>query len=400
MSGRDVRIDVIRGAGILMIALDHLGALAAQLAPAPFVLPFVTWTRLGWSSAAEFFVFFSGYLVGSVFMTTLASRGFGVTQARGLYRAWQIYAANTLTCCVALIVMNLAPFADGRVLAVTRMDMFSPAAGGQGLLGFLTLQSAPMFFEILYMYLAFLSVAGLMLVLVRAHALAAVLVSGALWLFVQWQPGFNPGGWHFNPYAWQFAFVLGIVFSRTALIGQLEARFGRRRLLAVTASILAGALLVKTLDKTGTWPPLLGDFDMPGIDKRTLGPLRLVHFLVSVVFVTLLLPDGARLVRSWTARIVARVGQHSLECFCLSTLLAYAGAGLLVRHDAVGSPGVLALGMIILVALCAAAGALQWLKSKPWRSPGAPASLARPAPDARPARSAQPERLFAKGRSP
>ena len=85
---RDLRIDIGRGLGVLMIALDHLAGAVDRLLPDQFVVAFVTWSRIGWSSAAEFFVFFSGYLVGLVYTRTLTARGPMLMQARATHRAW------------------------------------------------------------------------------------------------------------------------------------------------------------------------------------------------------------------------------------------------------------------------------------------------------------------------
>ena len=82
---RDLQIDFVRGAGILMIAVDHLGYLADKFASPDYINPFITWMRLGWSSAAEFFVFFSGYLTGLVYLKTLQVHGPGMLWARAAH---------------------------------------------------------------------------------------------------------------------------------------------------------------------------------------------------------------------------------------------------------------------------------------------------------------------------
>src|SRR4051794_27181026 len=55
---RDVRLDLFRGLGLWMIFLDHI----------PHdVVAWLTLRNYGFSDAAEFFVFISGYLVGWIY---------------------------------------------------------------------------------------------------------------------------------------------------------------------------------------------------------------------------------------------------------------------------------------------------------------------------------------------
>ena len=55
---RDLRLDLFRGAGLWMIFLDHI--------PDDFVA-WLTLKNYGFSDAAEFFVFISGYLAGFIY---------------------------------------------------------------------------------------------------------------------------------------------------------------------------------------------------------------------------------------------------------------------------------------------------------------------------------------------
>ena len=55
---RDLRLDLFRGIGLWMIFLDHI--------PDDFV-SWLTLRNYGFSDAAEFFVFISGYLAGYIY---------------------------------------------------------------------------------------------------------------------------------------------------------------------------------------------------------------------------------------------------------------------------------------------------------------------------------------------
>jgi hypothetical protein len=365
---RDVRIDVIRGAGILMIALDHLGAVAALLAPAGFVVPFATWTRIGWSSAAEFFVFFSGYLIGLVYVRTLQARGPVMLQARAIHRSWQIYVANILTFCIVIALLYGNFIGSNVLVEAAQLSRFvSSQDAGAAWVGFLTLQSAPMFFEILQLYVILLIIAPLFLLLARASLLAALVVSSSIWLAVQINPAINLASWHFNPFAWQLAFVLGMLCSVGGVFARIESAVSRRRALIVTGLLLALAFAIKAVDKSGVALPLIGELNVVGIEKDRLEALRLVHFIVSVVFVVLAMPREPRAQASLPMRSIARIGRHSLECFCVSTIGVYIAAALLLKTAAISSVNVFISGALLVVFVAAFAVFMEWVRSEPWR---------------------------------
>ena len=368
---RDVRIDVVRGAGILMIALDHLGGVATLLAPDGFVLPFVTWTRIGWSSAAEFFVFFSGYLIGLVYVRTLEARGPGLLHARAVHRAWEIYAANALTLCLTLALLHGSLLGSPRLIEAAQLTNLAGVGAGASWSEFLTLVTAPMFFEILQLYVVLLLVAPAVLLLARVNMLAAFAVSFAAWVAVQFNPSLNLAAWHFNPFAWQLVFVLGMLFSVGNVFARIEQRFSRRTLLWSTGAFLVLALSIKAIDKSNVALPLVGALDLEGTEKGGVGPLRLIHFLVSVVFVMQLMPRGASAQASLPMRSVARIGRYSLECFCASTIAVYACAGFLLNVATINTGTVLVSGIALVVALCAFAVLMEWIRSEPWRGAGA-----------------------------
>jgi len=359
---RDLRIDLLRGIGILMIALDHLAALVQALHPAAFVNPFVTWTRVGWSSAAEFFVFFSGYVVGLVYLKTFDRRGSALLQARALHRAWQIYVANILTLIAVVVILNLAGSAGE---AVARVTSVAALAEGNSWVGFLSMRSAPMYFEILHLYVVLLLFAPLVVIAARFNVAATVACSALLWLWVQTTTG-TPQ-WNFNPCAWQLIFVLGAACSIGGVLEKARGWLASRRGLVLTTALLGAALFMKAADKSGSTLPLLGTLELPGTSKQDLGPLRLAHFLVSVVFVFQIVPAAAAISASRVLRSLATVGQRSLECFCASTMLVFAAACVLMRTVTFGPLALLGSGSLIVLLLCAWAPLLGWIKAEPWR---------------------------------
>src|ERR1700743_2717185 len=84
---RDLRLDLFRGVGLWMIFLDHI----------PHdVVAWLTLRNYGFSDAAEFFVFISGYLVGWVYTTLSAGRGSLAALKRLWRRAAEMYVAHIM----------------------------------------------------------------------------------------------------------------------------------------------------------------------------------------------------------------------------------------------------------------------------------------------------------------
>src|SRR6185369_14378665 len=78
---RDIRLDLFRGIGLWMIFLDHV----------PHdVVSWLTLRNYGFSDAAEFFVFISGYLVGFIYAPIVRAGLFLAAAKRLLRRAMQM----------------------------------------------------------------------------------------------------------------------------------------------------------------------------------------------------------------------------------------------------------------------------------------------------------------------
>src|SRR3954452_15675834 len=84
---RDLRLDFFRGLGLWMIFLDHIP---------DDVVAWLTLRNYGFSDAAEFFVFISGYLAGFIYGPIVQSGNLLAATKRLLLRAWQMYVAHIL----------------------------------------------------------------------------------------------------------------------------------------------------------------------------------------------------------------------------------------------------------------------------------------------------------------
>src|SRR5262245_24673793 len=91
--GRDLRLDLFRGLALWLIFLDHI--------PSNLVA-WITIRNYGFSDATELFVFVSGYTAAFVYGKEMRERGFVVSGARILKRAWQIYVAHVFLFAIYL----------------------------------------------------------------------------------------------------------------------------------------------------------------------------------------------------------------------------------------------------------------------------------------------------------
>src|SRR4030088_3408550 len=84
---RDLRLDLFRGIGLWMIFLDHI--------PDDLVA-WLTLRNYGFSDAAEFFVFISGYLAGYIYGPIIRAGNFLAALKRLWTRVWQMYVAHIM----------------------------------------------------------------------------------------------------------------------------------------------------------------------------------------------------------------------------------------------------------------------------------------------------------------
>jgi hypothetical protein len=318
-SKRDERIDFLRGLALLIIFIDHV--------PSNIFEPY-TLHAYAFADAAEVFFFISGYVAALVYGRLMMQQGFFAAARRVLRRAVVVYAAQLLL--LALILIEVSVFmllnADRSLIAPFRIFQFfnEPVAMlGQALI----LRFQPAYLDILPSYVLLLAFFPLALAGLARNVWFVLIPSFLLWLAVQLF-GLNltitiGEHWFFNPYAWQFLFVLGAVFGTPRLREQMA--FLDSRILFWAAAALAGTIAVLQLSGVlhGMIPavPALRPGDLP-LDKSSLQPLRLVSLFALALIVSRCLPRRGALLRYWPSLLVVWCGQSSLQVFCFGALLS------------------------------------------------------------------------------
>src|ERR1051325_2724138 len=93
---RDLRIDFFRGLALYMIIFDHVpGDPLSKL----------TYMHLGFSDAAEIFVFLSGVSCGIVYSRLLSRKGVGCLLKRVSWRTLQIYSYYLIASLITILVI-------------------------------------------------------------------------------------------------------------------------------------------------------------------------------------------------------------------------------------------------------------------------------------------------------
>ena len=357
---RDLRLDLFRGIALWLIFLDHI--------PSNLV-SWITIRNYGFSDATEIFVFISGFTAAFVYGKSMQERGFVVSSARILKRAWQIYIAH-----IFLFAIYLAE------IAYVAQSFDNPLYGEEmGILDFLRqpdvtilqallLKFKPVNMDVLPLYIILLAWFPPMLWLLLRNASLALVASAGLYAAMWWFgwnfPSYPSGYWVFNPYAWQLLFVFG---AWCALGG--AQRLGRW----LNSPIIVGiaiAYLVFCFSIALTWhiprlgvfvPKLVNEIIYP-IDKVNLDVLRIAHFrALAVITVRFVSRDWPGLKSQiFTPAIIC--GQHSLETFCLGVFLSFAAHFVFteVSNSVLTQFLVSALGIVIMVATAAL---LAWYKS-------------------------------------
>jgi lysophospholipase L1-like esterase len=359
---RDVRLDFFRGLALFFIFIDHIPNNP---------LSYFTLQGIGFSDAAEVFIFISGYTAALVYGRTILGRGAVLATAQVWRRVWQLYVAHIFLFVIftAEVSYTLVGLENPLYAEELRVTDFL-AEPHIAILNALALRFQPTFLDILPLYIVLLAAFPLVLLLLRRSLWAALLPALALYGVVQiW--GFAPTGypagqhWFFNPLAWQVLFVIGAALGFARAAGRPHP-LPPTRLPAAVAMVVLGACIAVDLTWTlhGLWDPIPALFlkQLWPVDKTNLAPLRLVNFLAMAIVVTHFVRPETAFLRARAAGFVTVCGRHSLQIFCLGILLSVLAHLVLseIGRSAglVAAVNVLGIGLMIGTALV-----LDWYKA-------------------------------------
>ena len=357
---RDLRLDFFRGVALICIFIDHI--------PENY-LNYFTLSAVGFSDAAEVFIFISGYTAALVYGRAMTQRGVLWSTAQVLRRAWQLYVAHIFLFMIFIAEVSYTVMTFKNPMYNEEMgvgDFLSDPH--MAVIQALFLQLQPTFLDILPLYIVMLLIFPAVLLGLRRLPWLVLIPSALIYLEVQIfgidVPAYPEGHiWTFNPLAWQFLFVVG------AALGQAGAPSRRAsqllQLLVWPALAIAAAALVVRLSWAfhGIWEgfPALFLRQLWPVNKTNLAPIRLISFFALVILAARWISPQAAFLRSAAARPVVLCGAHSLEVFCLSILLSALGHFLLSEF-ATGVTIQVAVNAVGIAAMCLSAWTFDWYR--------------------------------------
>lgn len=306
-------VDFLRGFALLEILVNHVPGNA---------LSRFTHRQYGWSDAAETLIFLAGL--------ALAMRRERASD--GLFVEWRraatIYVWHVGFTFALIGVYLLASLrGDHGVLAENGIAQIDAATAG----GVFLLTHQLRYFDILPVYIAMALLSPFVLRLARRSVASVLVVSFAIYAAARVY-GFDAptwpqqGYWYFNPFAWQFLFVLGFVCGGARETFTQAAR--STAWLAAALFVLAGGAVAMQLGLPDENVAMRGALEAALWDKGDLGPMRILHFLaLAYVVARASGPASAWIARhapsAWVS--VSILGRYSLHTFCMAAILSAIG---------------------------------------------------------------------------
>ena len=326
---RDARVDVLRGFALLTIFIDHI----PDNVPALFTLH-----NVGFSDAAEIFVLLAGYASMVAYGGLFQRVGAWPTLLRIGQRCLRIYLFQAGLLLATLIIVRVWMDLTGLVPRFGVKPLLDMGLW-QGLLRGLALNALPNYLDILPLYIVLLALFPIVYFGMRRGVWGVLALSATFWLAANVDHHLNlpnaaavDDGWYFNPFAWQFLFVIGAALAMALKAG--DGLLPHRRWAMWAAWAYLGFALLQGGSWSGWGLPDLRPLAMDPPDKGHVAPLRLLDMLALTYLLfssgTVRRLSGSRLLHALDA-----CGRHSLEIFAAGCLAALVGRVLYRSFDAV-----------------------------------------------------------------
>lgn len=316
---RDQRVDFYRGIALAMIFVNHVPG---------NIWENYTSRNFGFSDSAELFVFLAGFASAFAYAKPFLGGARLVTLLKAWRRAGVLYLVHIMLTMFAIGLFCWAALAFGRgdMLLHFGLETFITRPI-EALVGVITLSHQLGYVNILPMYSVILLMLPVHLLLVKLVGRHGMLLAAALfWLVTGLYrldiPNFPyPGGWFFNPLAWQFIFAIGLWCGLSKWQRSLPAVPYNGTLYTLAIAYLIGAYVFVGLDAWGSerllgWPFLISYFD-----KTFVTLPRLLH-LLAMIYVFAHAPLSSPLQRVGANNPFTLLGRHSLPVFALGTALS------------------------------------------------------------------------------
>jgi len=340
-TGRDLRIDSIRGLALCSISLSHLNFDALQW----------TWNSLGHTSFAEVFVFMSGLVSGLVYWKALDRTSAREIRKRAIARARLIYFSYLGLVVYIAIYLNLVQSLGVDFFPWGCHQLVEEPVVAFALAPFFIYQ--PGFSNILPMYCVFMLLVPIALSQIRlGRERLVIATSVGFWIAAQrglfrylHQPfidRFDIPPIYFDVFAWQILFVVGLWFGARRAAGR-PVRLPR-------SNVFAWALVPPLLVSLAIRHQIFFDASVAEATaalthRHDLDALRLLNF-AAVAYLVARVSERHPTWFEW--RWFAYLGQHSLQVFSFSVAASYFGWSI-AGDSAIA--GQLAIAALVLASL-------------------------------------------------
>src|SRR4051812_45423421 len=207
-AARDLRVDFFRGLALWWIYTDHIpGDVLGKFSLRNFAM----------CDATEVFVLLAGYGAGLSYGMQLERGGFISTAADVIKRAWTLYVAHIFLFVLFTAQVTYSATALNRLnyLEETRLDVLGDDPY-RSMLEALLLRFQPSLLNILPLYVVLLMFFAATIWMLRWPRLLFGF-SFAIYLLVRVTSinlgSWDGGGWFFDPLAWQFLFIIGVLLA-------------------------------------------------------------------------------------------------------------------------------------------------------------------------------------------
>jgi hypothetical protein len=313
-------IDFWRGFALLTIFINHIPGLYFER---------FTYRNVSLSDSAELFVFLAGWALRKLVEGPARALSAGSLVLRIEGRALNVYIAQTVITEIAIALLAAASLAfDAPFLLDWHNASAVFADPVRAHVGLVLLTHQLGYFNILPLYVVLMFTAPLIALTQRVGRRLLLPASLAIYLFALIS-GINlptwpvEGTWFFNPFAWQFIYVLGFVLAGDDGLGAFARRYRKLLWRLAIPIILFGALAaIRSFSPDPInvpAPKLLFMFD-----KTFMSPARLLHSLALTAFFA----GSFATIRLWLphpSHFLSMLGRNSLNVFCAASLLSLAG---------------------------------------------------------------------------
>lgn len=336
-SSRDLRIDFMRGAVMIILVVVHIEIFS--------VFNFLAWERIGVISGAEGFVILSGIVLGGVFRRSIDKKGFSTVIDRSLDRALQLYVVNIAIVLIIILIGKLFSSVDLHILRTFKnwgsgeVYILIPKDDNSWLNYFgriLLLRHSPQQLQILGLYCCLLLFTPIIVYFLHYKKAFLVMLLSCILYFVNYLHPSRPTGGQFE-YAfplltWQLIYVLGLCYGfNSENIKSALPNWFRRLIVIVSVIITFGFIFFAWNSPSGAFPAWANlGFISPEkfnhwhwlfFEKNTLGILRLVNyffFLITFYAVLTYLWSPVNKSFGW---LLVPLGQASLYVFIMHLLV-------------------------------------------------------------------------------